>query len=77
MAFITKDIVTSEWVAKKAVYKIVGMETENWEMVNVKVFDWEYTKNEVIAEKSAIQTRIDWLNSKIVELDDKLTHFPI
>jgi len=77
MEFIVKDITTPEWVAKKQFYKVVGMEAVDWTMVDIKVFDWEWTKTEIEAIVVDIEWQMEVWTTYLAELNTKLSKFPI
>ena len=69
MTFITKDVTSPEWVAKKQFYKAIWMEDyETWEMVQVRQWDWEFTKSDLEDIKANIE-------KQLIEVNDKLSYF--
>lgn len=75
MAYITNDIVVN-WITKTQVYKIVWMEDTNWVMVNVKVFDWEYTKDELLMQVNKAKEQVLQSNNFVNETEWKLVTPP-
>lgn len=68
MEFITKDVVTAEWESKKQFYRFVWMEGRDGTMVDVQVWDWEYTRE-------GIENSIEQLNLAIAEQKARLAFF--
>lgn len=68
MDFIAKSVVTKEGISKLQIYRFVGMKGRNWEMVDVEVWDWEYSKED-------IENSITQLNEAIAEREAKLALF--
>ena len=75
MTFTTKNIVTPEGKNKKQVYKIVWMESETGDMVNVKVWDWEFDKAEVEKQRENALEMVTQANNYLAEIEEKLTYF--
>ena len=68
MAFITRDVVTANGVTKKAFYKLVGMESEDGTIVQIKQFVGEYTIEDIQSQK-------DQILLQLAEIDEKLSNF--
>lgn len=66
--FITKPVITSEWVAKLAFYRIIGRETPTGEMVDTIDFIGERTQQEIETQKTQVQLQLD-------DIDVKLSYF--
>lgn len=66
MEYITTDIITAEWIAKKQFYKALWMQDfTTWEIIQVRQFVWEFTKEELIWVKENIETQLIEVNEKI------------
>ena len=64
MTFITKDVVTSDGVAKKQFYSIIGMEWEDGTMVNVRQWNGEWNEADIDIMIQNQKVIIDELNVK-------------
>ena len=64
MAFVTKDVVTSEGVTKKQFYSIVGMEGEDGAMVNVRQWNGEWSEADIDIMIQNQKVILDELNVK-------------
>ena len=66
MTYFTQNITTAEWVEKKQFYKSLWMQDfTTWEIVQVRQWDWEYSKADLEEIKTNIQTQLDAINEKI------------
>lgn len=85
--YFTQDIVTSEWVTKKAFYKSVGAQDfTTWEIVQTRQFVGEYTQDELLSIRQSIidswipteQELLDRKNKadlEVASIDEKLAMF--
>lgn len=88
MLYITKDIVTAEWVTKKQFYSSVGMQDfTTWEIVQIRQFVGEFSKQELIDLRIStidrgtptaqeLADRLAQSNLQVAEIDSKLLMFP-
>lgn len=65
MTYITKPVTTAEWISKLGFYKILGRETPTGEMVDTIDFIGEWTKEELEAIKTRIDTQLADIQSRI------------
>ena len=76
MNYITKNIITTEWVEKIQVYKIVGAENIDWNTIETKVFDWEYTREELLLKINNAKQNVISSGDFVTELEAKLWATP-
>ena len=68
MAYVVKDVITPEGVAKKQFYNLVGMQDINDQTVEVQVWNGEFSAAELNTTKDQVQLQMD-------DIDLKLSYF--
>ena len=68
MTYITTDSTTDKWVIEKKFYKLIPMEDEFGNMVNIKQFIWWF-------EKSYLEDLLIEAEKNIADIKDKLSFY--
>ena len=71
MQYLHENIITPEGVEKVRVYKIIWVQWLDWNIVNSRVFDWEYTQNELLIQVNNAKQQLEQMNNFVSEIEWK------
>ena len=72
MQYLHENIITPEGVEKIRVYKIIWVQWLDWNIVNSRVFDWEYTQDELLIQVNNAKIQAEQSTGFIAEIEWKL-----